>query len=155
MEDETWVDKVFNFILEDKVMHQAILKELPPDKQSAFIGRKGKITIKGKKDWVFVVRLTSRGLFREDSEDDIRNWIETTVDILREIVIWTAQLPSNPGYSPRAAYVNHLLIIDGESVLYDAEEIFNVLEEHAFAKMGPIAKELVRAMVWEQKDGSQ
>lgn len=141
----SWVEKVFNYVLEDKETHKTILKELPPDKQAAIIGRKGKITVKGEEDSVFIIRLTPRGVFKEDDEADIRNTIEMTEKILMEILIWIAG-EGKLGYSPRAAYVNHLLKIEGDSVLYDAEEIFSALEKHAFAKMGPIAKEAVETM---------
>lgn len=141
-----WVEKVFNFVLEDKEIHKTILKELPPDKQAALVGRKGRITVKGKEnDSIFIIRLTARGVFKEDDEEDIRNTIELPEDILMEILIWIA-LEGKGGWSPRAAYVNGFLKIEGESVLYDAEEIFSALEKHAFAKMGPIAKEAVKAM---------
>ena len=142
-----WVEKVFNFVLEDKETQKTILKELSPDKQVAIMGRKGRITVKGEDgDSVFIIRLTPRGVFKEDDEEDIRNKIEMTEGTLMEILIWIAQLPENPGLSPRAAYVNGFLKIEGDSVLYDAEEIFSALEKHAFAKMGPIAKEAVMAM---------
>lgn len=143
----TWVEKVFNFVLEDKETHKTILKELSPDKQLAIMGRKGRITVIGENgNSVFIIRLTTRGVLKEDDEEDIRNEIEMTEDTLMQILIWIAQLPDNPGQSPRAAYVHGFLKIEGDSVLYDAEEIFSALEKHAFAKMGPIAKEAVKAM---------
>lgn len=38
----TIAEKVFNFILEDKLLHQNILRELPEDKRAAVTGRKGR-----------------------------------------------------------------------------------------------------------------
>jgi len=113
----TIAEKVFNFILEDKLEHQAILRDLPPEKRAAVVGMK-----------------------------DIRNEILMSDDTLLEILVWLAQFPGEPGITPRAAYVNGDIRISGDSVLYDAEEIFNALEKHAFAKMGPIARVAVEEM---------
>jgi len=142
----TIAEKVFNFILEDKLEQQAILRELPPGKRDAFVGRKGRLTVTGPEGGTFIVRLTPQGIFKETGTKDIRNEILMSDDTLLEILIWVAQLPGEPGLTPRAAYANGDLRISGESVLYDAEEIFNALEKHAFAKMGPIARAAVSEM---------
>ena len=142
----TIAEKVFNFILEDKHLHQKILSELPDDKRAAVTGRKGRLIVTGPEGGSFMVRLTPLGIFREDNDRDLRNEILMTDDTLISILVWIAKLPNNPGMSPRAAYVNGFLKISGESVLYDAEEIFNALEKHAFAKMQPIAKSAVAGM---------
>ena len=146
----TIADKVFNFIIEDKAVHQAVLKDLPEDKRAAVLGRKGRITITGPEGGVFTIRLTPNGVFREDDADDIRNEIVMSDSTMIEILVWLSwqglKLPKDPGRSPRAAYVNYEIRISGESVLYDAEEIFKALEKHAFSKMGPIAKEAAKAM---------
>jgi len=142
----TIAEKVFNFILEDKHLHQKILSELPDDKRAAVTGRKGRLIVTGPEGGSFIVRLTPLGIFKEDNDRDIRNEILMTDNTLISIVVWIAKLPNNPGMSPRAAYVNGFLKISGDSVLYDAEEIFNALEKHAFAKMQPIAKSAVAGM---------
>ena len=142
----TIAEKVFNFILEDKHLHQKILSELPDDKRAAVTGRKGRLIVTGPEGGSFIVRLTPLGIFKEDNDRDIRNEILMTDNTLISIVVWIAKLPNNPGMSPRAAYVNGFLKINGDSVLYDAEEIFNALEKHAFAKMQPIAKSAVAGM---------
>ncbi len=142
----TIAEKVFNFILEDKLLHQNILRELPADKRAAVTGRKGRLIVTGPEGGSFIMRLTPLGIFREDNNRDIRNEILMTDDTLISILVWIAKLPNNPGISPRAAYTNGFLKISGESVLYDAEEIFNALEKHAFAKMQPIAREAVAGM---------
>ena len=142
----TIAEKVFNFILEDKQLHQKILGELPEDKRAAVTGRKGRLIVTGPEGGSFMVRLTPLGIFREDNDKDLRNEILMTDNTLISIVVWIAKLPNNPGMSPRAAYVNGFLKISGDSVLYDAEEIFNALEKHAFAKMQPIAREAVAGM---------
>ncbi len=142
----TIADKVFNFILEDKLLHQNILRELPEDKRAAVTGRKGRLIVTGPEGGTFLMRLTLLGIFREDSDEEVRNEILMTDDTLIGILVWIAKLPNNPGISPRAAYTNGFLKISGESVLYDAEEIFNALEKHAFAKMKPIAREAVAGM---------
>jgi len=142
----TIAENVFNFILEDKHLHQKILSELPDNKRAAVTGRKGRLIVTGPEGGSFMVRLTPLGIFREDNDRDLRNEILMTDDTLISILVWIAKLPNNPGMSPRAAYVNGFLKISGESVLYDAEEIFNALEKHAFAKMQPIARSAVAGM---------
>lgn len=148
----TIAEKVFNFILEDKLEQQAILRELPPDKRAAVVGRKGRLTVTGPEGGTFIVRLTPSGIFKETGTKDIRNEILMSDNTLLEILVWIAQLPGEPGLTPRAAYVNGDLRISGESVLYDAEEIFNALEKHAFAKMGPIARAAVSEMQSRRQD---
>lgn len=142
----TIAEKVFNFILEDKTVHQAILRELPPEKKAAVVGRKGRLIVTGLEGGSFIVRLTPQGIFREQGIKDIRNEILMSDNILREILVWIAQFPGEPGISPREAYAHGDLRISGDSVLYDAEEIFNALEKHAFAKMGPVARAAVEEM---------
>lgn len=142
----TIAEKVFNFILEDKLLHQNILRELPADKRAAVTGRKGRLIVTGPEGGSFIVRLTSLGIFREDNDREIRNEILMTDNTLISILVWIAKLPNNPGISPRAAYTNGFLKISGGSVLYDAEEIFLAMEKHAFAKMKPIAREAVAGM---------
>ncbi|GAJ02652.1 unnamed protein product, partial [marine sediment metagenome] len=75
-----------------------------------------------------------------------RNEILMSDDTLLEILVWVAQFPGEPGLTPRAAYMHGDLRISGDSVLYDAEEIFNAMEKHAFSKMKPIAKAAVLEM---------
>ena len=142
----TIAEKVFNFILEDKLLHQAILRELPADKRAAVTGRKGRLIVTGPEGGSFLMRLTPLGIFKEDNDRDIRNEILMTDNTLIAILTWIAKLPNNPGISPRAAYTNGFLKISGESVLYDAEEILKALEKHVFAKMQPIAREAVAGM---------
>ena len=142
----TIAEKVFNFILEDKQLHQKILGELPADERAAVTGRKGRLIVTGPEGGTFLMRLTLLGIFREDSDEEVRNEILMTDDTLIGILTWIAKFPGQPGISPRAAYTNGFLKISGESVLYDAEEIFNALEKHAFAKMKPIAREAVAGM---------
>jgi len=142
----TIAEKVFNFILEDKLEQQAILREMPKDKQAAVIGRKGRLIVTGPEGGSFVVRLTPAGIFKETDTKDLRNEILMSDNTLLEILVWLAHLPGEPGITPRAAYVNGDIRISGDSVLYDAEEIFNAMEKHAFAKMGPIAKAAVEEM---------
>ncbi|GAI91761.1 unnamed protein product [marine sediment metagenome] len=147
----TIAEKVFDFILEDKLEQQAIIRDLPPDKRDAVVGRKGRLIVTGPEGGSFIVRLTPQGIFRETGTKDLRNEILMSDDTLLEIMIWIAQFPGEPGLTPRAAYVNGDIRISGDSVLYDAEEIFNTLEKHAFSKMGPIA----RAAVEEMRQRSQ
>ena len=148
----TIAEKVFNFILEDKLEHQAILRELPPEKKAAIVGRKGRLIVTGPQGGSFIVRLTPTGIFRETGTKDLRNEILMSDDTLLEILVWVAQFPGEPGITPRAAYVNGDIRISGNSVLYDAEEIFNALEKHAFAKMGPIARVAVAEMRQRRQD---
>lgn len=155
MKELTIAEKVFNFILDDRATHEAILKEMPPDKVQAVMGRKGRVTVTGPQGGVFIMRLTPRGVFRESDSDDIRNEVEMSDHTLIAILIylatiWAQQhnlpLPADAGTSPRSAYVNGYIPIIGDSVLYDAEEIFTMLEKHAFAKMGAIAWEAILQM---------
>lgn len=148
----TIAEKVFEFILEDKADHLAVMSELPAEKRAAVLGRKGRIVVDGPEGGTFIIRLTPTGVFTEEDYSDIRNDVILTDDTLMEILVWLAHLPNNPGLSPRAAYVNGLIRISGDSVLYDAEEIFKVLEKHAFLKMGPIAKEAVEEMSRQEEE---
>lgn len=142
----TIAEKVFNFILEDKHLHQKILGELPEDKRAAVTGRKGRLIVSGPEGGTFIMRLTPLGIFREDNDRELRNEILMSDNTLIAILTWISKLPGQPGISPRAAYTNGFLKISGESVLYDAEEIFRAMEKHAFAKMKPIAREAVAGM---------
>lgn len=151
---KTIAEKVFGFILEDKLLHQAILRELPPDKRAAVTGRKGRLIVTGPEGGSFIMRLTPLGIFKEDNDREIRNEILMTDNTLIAILEWLAQLPNIPGISPRAAYTNGFLKISGESVLYDAEEIFKALEKHAFAKMKPIARAAVAEMMLGRRSAS-
>ncbi len=146
---------LFNFILEDTNMHMATLMELPSEKRQAVVGRKGKIIVPGPQGGTFIVRLTPVGILPEAGEDDIRNEVLIDYAALREIIIWIAQLDLPPelkdpmwsGTDPRSAYTNgDIRFVTGDSVLYDAEEIFRALEKHVFLKMKPIAKYLVEVM---------
>ena len=143
----TIAEKVFNFILEDKLEHQAILRDLPPDKRAAVVGRKGRLIVTGPEGGSFIVRLTPQGIFKEAGTRDLRNEILMSDNTLLEILVWIARFPGEPGITPRAAYVNGDIRISGDSVLYDAEEIFNAMEKHAFSKMGPVAKVAVEEML--------
>ena len=142
----TIAEKVFNFILDDKLEQQAILKDLPKDKRDAVVGRKGRLTVTGPQGGTFIMRLTPQGIFKETDTKDLRNEMLMTDDILREILVWIAKIPGADGTSPREAYLHGDLKIKGESVLYDGEEIFNAMEKHAFAKMKPIARAAVEGM---------
>ena len=142
----TIAEKVFNFILEDKLEQQAILRDLPPEKRDAVVGRKGRLIVTGPEGGSFIVRLTPTGIFKETGTKDLRNEILMADDTLIEILVWIAKLPGEPGISPREAYMHGDIRISGDSVLYDAEEIFNTMERHAFAKMGPIARAAVQEM---------
>lgn len=148
----TITEKVFNFVLEDKAEHQAILRELPPDKRDAVVGRKGRLIVTGPEGGSLILRLTPQGIFKETDTRDLRNEILMTDDTLIEILVWIARFPGEPGISPREAYMHGDIRISGDSVLYDAEEIFNAMEKHAFNKMGPIARAAVKEMRQRRED---
>lgn len=143
----TIAEKLFDFALDGVAEHLAALRTMPEAKIKAIAGRKGKVIISGPEGGTFLVRLTTEGVFRETEEDDIRNIIEMSDDTLLELLIYLARLPEDPGMSPRQAYVNGFITIYGDSVLYDAEEIFKSLEEFAFNKLGPIAREAVKGLI--------
>ena len=142
----TMAEKVFDFILEDNYVLQAILRELSPEKKEAFKDRKARITVTGREGGTFIIRLTQSGIYKEHGTKDIRNEILMSFDTLFEILVGIAKFPGEPGITPRVAYMHGDLLISGDSVLYDAEEIFNALEKHAFAKMKPIARGAVEEM---------
>lgn len=142
----TMAENVFHFILQDPTVHQAVLQEIPPEKRVAVTGRKGRLIVTGPEGGRFIVRLTPVGIFEEEGDTDIRNEILMTDSTLMEILIWISKDASDPGIDPRAAYANRLIQISGDSVLYDAEEIFTALEKHAFARMKPIAKSALEEM---------
>jgi len=136
----TMAEQVFNFILQEPSVHQAVLMDLPPEKRLAVVGRKGRLIVTGPQGATFTVRLTPVGIFREEDDSELRNEILMDDKTLMEILIWIVKDPNDPGTDPRSAYANRSIRIKGNSVLYDAEEIFNALEKHAFARMKPIAK---------------
>jgi len=148
----TIAETVFNFVLEDKLAHQAILRDLPPEKRAAVVGRKGRLIVTGPEGGSFIVRLTPTGIFRDKGLKNLRNEVLMSDDTLLEILVWIAQFPGEPGITPRSAYVNGDIKISGDSVLYDGEEIFHALETHAFARMVPIARAAVEEMRRHKQD---
>lgn len=142
----TLAEHVFGYILDDTESHRNIVKDMSPDRRAAVLGRKGRLIVTGEEGGSFIVRITPMGFFREENGSDIRNEILMSDETLMEIMVWLAEDPNDPGMDPRTAYANRLIMISGDRVLYDAEEIFGSLEKYAFNRMKPIARAALSSM---------
>lgn len=148
---DTLAEKVFNFILEDKEAHLSVLRDISPDKRAAVVGRRGKLIVTGPQGGQFIIRLTPVGLFRDDEgEGSIRNEILMSDETLMNILIWIVGDPGDRGLNPRNAYAERLIRITGDRVLYDAQEILDAVEKHAFEKMRPIARAALEGLKGEK-----
>jgi len=135
---KTVAETLVDFALGDKVEHQAVLAKLPADKLAAVVGRKGKLIVDGNEGGVFIIRMTPYGMFRDNSDRNIRNviWMKDTTFI--DIVIGELE--------PKTARARGQLLFSGDRSLYDAAEIIDIFEKWIITKLRPVAQKMLKAV---------
>ena len=131
-------EALINFALEDKGEHQAILAKLPAEKLASVVGRKGKLTVEGDEGGVFIIKLTPYGVFRDNSETDVRNEIWMTDTTFIDIVIGELE--------PKTARARGQVLFSGDRSLYDAAEIIDIFEKWIITKLRPVAQKMLKAI---------
>ena len=133
--EKTLAETLVDFALEDKVEHQAVMAKLPADKMAAVVGRKGKLVVDGEDGGVFIIKITPYGIFRDNSQSDIRNEIWMTDTTFIDIVI--GELES------KTARARGQLLFSGDRSLYDAAEIIDIFEKWIITKLRPVAQKMM------------
>jgi len=136
--EKTVAENLIDFVLEDTMEHQAIMTKVPAEKLAAAVGRKGKLIVGGPEGGVFIVKLTPYGVFRENSDTDIRNEVWMTDITFQDIVIGELD--------PKTARARGQVLFSGDRSLYDAAEIIDVFEKWMRTKLKPIAQKMMRAL---------
>jgi len=136
--EKTLAETLVDFALEDKVEHQAVMAKLPADKMAAVVGRKGKLVVDGEEGGVFIIKMTPYGIFRDNSQSDIRNEIWMTDTTFIDIVI--GELES------KTARARGQLLFSGDRSLYDAAEIIDIFEKWIITKLRPVAQKMMIAI---------
>ena len=139
---KTVAETLIDFALEDKVEHQAVMANLPADKMAAVIGRKGKLIVDGEEGGVFIIRMTPHGIFRDNSNSDIRNEIWMTDATFIDIVIGELE--------PKTARARGQVLFSGDRSLYDAAEIIDVFEKWVITKLKPVAQKMMKSLAREK-----
>lgn len=139
---KTVAETLIDFALEDKVEHQAVMATIPAEKLAAVVGRKGKLTVDGDEGGVFIVKLTPYGIFRENSDRDIRNEIWMTDTTFIDMVIGELE--------PKTARARGQVLFSGDRSLYDAAEIIFVFENWISTKLRPIAQKMMKSLTREK-----
>jgi len=137
-DEKTVAETLIDFALGDKVEQQAVMARIPTEKLAAAIGRKGKLIIEGDEGGVFIIKLTPYGVFRDNSDKDIRNEVWMTDTTFIDIVIGELD--------PKTARARGQVLLSGERSLYDAAEIIDIFEKWMSTKLRPIAKKMMKAM---------
>ena len=137
-DEKTVAETLIDFALGDKVEQQAVMARIPAEKLAAAIGRKGKLIIEGDEGGVFIIKLTPYGVFRDNSDKDIRNEVWMTDTTFIDIVIGELD--------PKTARARGQVLLSGERSLYDAAEIIDIFEKWMSTKLRPIAKKMMKAM---------
>jgi len=135
---KTVTETLIDFALEDKMEHQAVMSRIPTEKLAAAVGRKGKLIVEGDEGGVFTIKLTPHGVFRDDSDSDIRNEVWMTDSTFIDIVIGELD--------PRTARARGQVLFSGNRSLYDAAEIIDVFERWMSNKLRPVAQKMLSAM---------
>lgn len=139
MSDEkqkTVAETLIEFALEDKMEHQAVMARIPAEKLAAAVGRKGKLVVDGDEGGVFIIKLTPYGIFRDNSDRDIRNEIWMTDTTFIDIVIGELE--------PKTARARGQVLFGGDRSLYDAAEIIDVFEKWMSTKLRPVAQKMMK-----------
>ncbi|MBA7687819.1 hypothetical protein ES703_96292 [subsurface metagenome] len=135
---ESVTETLINFALEDKVEHQAVMARIPAEKLAAAVGRKGKLTVEGAHGGVFIIKLTPYGIFRDNSDSDVRNEIWMTDTTFIDIVIGELE--------PKTARARGQVLFSGDRSLYDAAEIIEIFEKWLITKLRPVAQKMLKAI---------
>ena len=136
--ERTVTETLIDFALEDKVEHQAIMAKLPAEKLAAVVGRKGKLIVDGDEGGVFIIKMTPYGIFRDNSDSDVRNEIWMTDATFIDIVIGELE--------PKTARARGQVLFSGDRSLYDAAEIIDIFEKWIITKLRPVAQKMLRAI---------
>lgn len=136
--EKTLAETLIDFALEDRMEHQAVMAQIPAEKLAVVVGRKGKLTVDGPEGGVFIIKLTPYGVFRDDSDADIRNELWMTDTTFTDIVIGELE--------PKTARARGQVLFTGNRSLYDAAELIDVFERWMATKLRPVAQKLVQAM---------
>lgn len=133
---KTVAETLIEFALEDKMEHQAVMARIPAEKLAAAVGRKGKLVVDGDEGGVFIIKLTPYGIFRDNSDRDIRNEIWMTDTTFIDIVIGELE--------PKTARARGQVLFGGDRSLYDAAEIIDVFEKWMSTKLRPVAQKMMK-----------
>uniref|UniRef100_A0A6M3LYC4 SCP2 domain-containing protein n=1 Tax=viral metagenome TaxID=1070528 RepID=A0A6M3LYC4_9ZZZZ len=133
---KTVTDVLIDFALEDKVEHQAVMAKLPADKVAAIVGRKGKLIVDGDEGGAFILKMTPNGIFRDNSDSDIRNEIWMTDATFIDIVIGELD--------PKTARARGQVLFSGDRSLYDAAELLDIFEKWTITKLRPVARKMMK-----------
>jgi len=135
--EKTVAEILIDFALENKVEHQSVMAQLPADKMAAVVGRKGKLIVDGKEGGAFIIKMTPYGIYRDNSNSDVRNEIWMTDTTFIDIVIGELE--------PKTARARGQVLFSGDRSLYDAAEIIDVFEKWIIAKLRPVAQKMMKA----------
>lgn len=135
---KTVAETLIDFALEDRMEHQAVMAKIPAEKLAAAVGRKGKLIVDGDEGGVFIIKLTPYGIFRDNSDRDIRNEIWMTDTTFIDIVIGELE--------PKTARARGQVLFGGDRSLYDAAEIIDVFEKWMSTKLRPVAQKMMKAI---------
>jgi len=136
--EKTLAEVLIDFALEDKVAHQAVMAQLPAEKMEAITGRKGKLIVDGEEGGAFIIRMTPYGIYRDNSESDLRNEIWMTDTTFIDIVIGELE--------PKTARARGQVLFSGDRSLYDAAEIIDIFEKWIITKLRPVAQKMMKAV---------
>ncbi len=136
--ERTVTETLIDFALEDKVEHQAVMAKLPAEKLSAVVGRKGKLIVDGEEGGAFIIKMTPYGIFRDNSDSDIRNQIWMTDTTFIDIVIGELE--------PKTARARGQVLFSGDRSLYDAAEIIDIFEKWILTKLKPVAQKMMKSL---------
>jgi len=136
--EKTVTETLIDFALEDKMEHQAVLSKLPTEKLAAVVGRKGKLIVDGEEGGAFIIKMTPYGIFRDNSDSDVRNEIWMTDTTFIEIVIGELE--------PKTARARGQVLFSGDRSLYDAAEIIDIFENWIITKLRPVAQKMMKAI---------
>ena len=139
---KTVVETLVDFALEDKVEHQAVMANLPADKIAAIVGRKGKLIVDGEEGGVFIIKMTPYGIFRDNSDSEIRNEIWMADATFIDIVIGALD--------PKTARARGQVLFSGDRSLYDAAEIIDIFEKWLLNKLKPVAQKMMKSLSREK-----
>ena len=136
--ERTVTETLVDFALEDKVEHQAVMAKLPAERLAAVVRRKGKLIVDGDEGGVFIIKMTPYGIFRDNSDSDVRNVIWMTDTTFIDIVIGELE--------PKTARARDQVLFSGERSLYDAAEIIEIFEKWIITKLRPVAQKMLKAI---------
>lgn len=136
--EKTLAEVLVEFALEDKMEHQAVMHQLPAGKMNAIVGRKGRLIVDGEEGGAFIIKMTPSGIYRDNSDIDIRNEIWMTDTTFIDIVIGELD--------PKTARARGQVLFSGDRSLYDAAEIMEIFENWLLTKLRPVAQKMMKTV---------